>query len=112
MPKFKLTMVKEHRETGEEHKDNYLQHGNNFVGITFFDSPSFHNMSSSAKKKVVKNILKTKKRSDISHKYSIGKKERLIVNETGYYGLDKAIFDGKVKMPKHLVDNRKRRLNG
>lgn len=104
MKKFKLAMVKEYRETGDEDKDNYLKHGQNFVGIKFFSSPNFHRLSDEAKEIVVKNILSQTPRSELSSKFEFEKKERLIVNETGAYGLDKTLYDKKVKLPSHLVD--------
>lgn len=104
MTGFKLSFVKDYEGVGEPHKDNYLQHGNRFIGVEWFESGNFHNLDKKNKKKVVKKILNNKKRSDFKQERNFDKKERVIVNEQGYYGLDKTLYDETIKIPDHLVD--------
>lgn len=110
MKKLKISVVKESRKAKYSASNGGSFNGVIFKSITWFEEPRFKFMSGKQKKNFVLNILHNLNKTDIECKPDFGKKERVVVNIQSKYDLEDAIFDEKIKMPKHLrsKENRKR----
>lgn len=102
MEKYRVTILRTFK--GEDFFKDDSGDRYNFTNIEpFMTHTGFKNLSQSSKKKVVKGFLNKVPRSEIKADTEIEKKERVIVNEKGDYGLDRTHFDSKVRIPDHLL---------
>jgi hypothetical protein len=103
--KYRVTIMK--TKTVEKQFENDNGKRNMFLNITKpFSNSNFENLTDSEKKRFVKGFLKTVSRINLRSSVELEKKERIIINPDGEYGLDNAVYDKETKLPSHLVDKK------
>jgi DNA-binding GntR family transcriptional regulator len=78
-----------------------------FVKAAWFKSEDFSSYTKKQKKQFIKNILENTPRHEIPDKFTLNKKEQVLVNEKPRYSLSEAVFNEEISIPSHLVDNKK-----
>jgi len=65
-------------------------------------SDDFKSLSNDRKQNILNSFLREIERDEIKTDKEFNKKERVIVNPKGDYGLNRTVFDDEIFIPKHL----------
>jgi len=82
----------------------------NFYSLEWFKFPGLKFMEKNMKKQVVEERIANLSREEVPP-VNLEKRERAILQEQGRYELDKALFDGKVKIPKKIREISKQKAD-
>jgi hypothetical protein len=90
-------------------KEENLEPADNLVlTLDWFTDKHFRFRSKDVKEELVKARLQNIDKSSLKFdRTKIGKKERLVVHRKPDYGMEDAVFDKEISMPRNLVDRKK-----
>lgn len=102
MVKYVVKIVKDKRKN---EKDFPNDSGFRYSFNTFeknISHPNLESLSQDQITQILQDFFRRVNRKNVDTTVEFNKKERVIINEVGDYGFDKAVYDKETRIPKHL----------